>query len=315
MRGSELTRWWLGVGLGALFLVAIGYLALSGRLTLYMHPRYELFTVLMAGIGALLLLIAVLAGRSGGHDHDAGHDHVHDHSHDHAHDHAHRIDRAHGPAPAGADPAAQNSATAPQTGALGARVLLPVAVAAPPPVPPEPRWRVLAGRVWALLLAVLTLGLLLIAPPQSLSPATAEARSVNAGAGAGSDIDAAAIAAGTDYSALTVADWVSLLHQTSDLGYYSGKRADIIGFTSPDPADPENVVYVSRFVVTCCAVDAQAIGVPLYLPGWQRIAPTGTWVRAAGGFAVNPSTGSAQPLVLDTTVLEPVPEPDDPYVF
>lgn len=75
MREAFLT-YWRGILLATLLTVATIWLALSGRLGLYIHPRYFVFTVIMATIGG----IAVLAGyivrqrRADAHDHDHEHD-------------------------------------------------------------------------------------------------------------------------------------------------------------------------------------------------------------------------------------------------
>lgn len=75
MREAFLT-YWRGILLATLLTVATIWLALSGRLGLYIHPRYFVFTVIMATIGG----IAVLAGyivrqrRADAHDHEHDHD-------------------------------------------------------------------------------------------------------------------------------------------------------------------------------------------------------------------------------------------------
>ena len=84
---------------------------------------------------------------------------------------------------------------------------------------------------------------------------------------------------------------------------------------TPDSDDPDNMFYVSRFVVTCCAVDAQPLGVPVYLPGWQSTLEADTWVEVSGPFASNPSRSSTQAIVIVPDSVEAVEQPREPYLF
>ena len=113
----------------------------------------------------------------------------------------------------------------------------------------------------------------------------------------------------------TVADWSSLLRQTSDLSFYAGKPVDVVGFITPDPDDPTNMFYVSRFVVTCCAVDAQPVGVPVFLANWQQDYAVDDWVQLTGEFGTNPSTASSQSIALSPDSAAKVETPSEPYLF
>ncbi|RIJ09651.1 TIGR03943 family protein, partial [Clavibacter nebraskensis] len=110
-------------------------------------------------------------------------------------------------------------------------------------------------------------------------------------------------------------DWSQLLAQTTDPTFFTSKSVDITGFVSADPDDPDDVFYVTRFVVTCCAVDAQPVGVPVYQPGWRSTLQTDEWVRVTGPFASNPSAKSRQPLAVMPQGVEQVDQPADPYVY
>lgn len=69
---------WAGLALCGIGLVATLALAAAGDLTLYIHPRYVVFTVLLSVVGAGLFAAAVwvtATGRGADHDHDHDHDH------------------------------------------------------------------------------------------------------------------------------------------------------------------------------------------------------------------------------------------------
>jgi len=157
---------------------------------------------------------------------------------------------------------------------------------------------------------------MLVLPPATLSQATAQQRQINATAADLDALDAAADADDAAVARFTVREWAGILRQTSDLSFFADKPVtELVGFVAPDPDDPENVFYVSRFVITCCAVDAQPLGVPVHLPGWQDRFAVDSWVSVTGEFVANPSPDSAQPLVVEPDAVEAVEQPREPYLF
>ncbi|MBK0417640.1 TIGR03943 family protein [Leucobacter sp. CSA1] len=254
---------WKGLLLSSIGIAASCWLAFSGRLGWYVHPRYFAFTVVMMAIAAVAVLaaFAVLGVRGAEADADATPD------------------------------------------------------AEPRPAPA--RWR-----GWGtVVLITATAVALLVLPPATLTTSTAEQRQMNASVttgagmgGAGSDAAGAAALAVENGEDLNVRDW-SLLLRRGDPGAVTGVETELVGFVLPDEEDPENLFYVSRFVVTCCAVDAQPVGVPVYMPGWQESFATDDWVSVAGVFAPNPSAASAQPVALRAAEAAGTEAPEDPYVY
>ncbi|TFD89005.1 TIGR03943 family putative permease subunit [Cryobacterium serini] len=250
---SEALRYWAerwqGVLLSLVVVVATLWLALSGQLGLYIHPRYFVFTIAMAVIG-LVLVGAGFARRRG-----------------------FEVER---------------------TGRVATT---------------------LTG-VGVVLLVIMGVAMVVV-PPTTLTSATATQREVNSGGlGTEDDADQAAALIGTgDFEQLSVREWVSLLAQSSDPGFYADKTAQVTGFVTPDAKDPENVFYVARFVVTCCAVDAQPIGVPVYLPGWQAEYEIDDWVQVTGRFDPSVSATASDPLAITPVEILPVDQPKDPYVY
>lgn len=158
---------------------------------------------------------------------------------------------------------------------------------------------------------------MIVVPPATLTSATASHRDITSttvGAETQSVSDAAAASVAT-FRTFTVVDWASLLRQTSDLSFYSGKPVDVVGFITADPDDPTNMFYVSRFVVTCCAVDAQPTGVPVFLANWQDTYAVDDWVEVTGQFGTNPSTSSKQSITLTPDAVTKVDQPSEPYLY
>lgn len=235
---------WKGIALAAIGIVATLWLGVTGQLGLYIHPRYFVFTLVMAvlAIAFVVLAFVVLPGGGAG---DDGHDH--------------------------------------RRGRIATAVSATIVVAA---------------------------GFALLAlPPATLTTATASNRELNAAGAVG---DVAPDLVGGDTSSFTVKDWALLLRQNPDPATFTAP-VEVTGFVLPSPEQPDDVFYVARFTVTCCAVDAQPVGVPVHLPGWQERFAADEWVTATGRIVVDPSGGAA--LVLQPATVEPTEQPEQPYVF
>lgn len=224
----------------------------SGNLSLYIHPRYHVFTAAMAAIAvvALVVFAAVRLSRA-----KSGHDHDH-----------------------------EGKAT-----------------------PAEWASTVIAGVALVALVAL---------PPATLTTQTVDNRSINqSGLGDASAVfDEAADGESDTFASFTVREWAAILSQTSDPSFYAGKPVDVIGFVSQDPEDADQF-FLTRFVVSCCSVDAQPVGVPVRLPGWQEVYAEEEWLNVSGQFVLNPSSQSSEPIVLSPENVEPTERPNEPYLF
>lgn len=258
--------------------VATLWLAATGQLILYIHPRYVVFTVIMIAIG-MVLSVGVLA-LSPARERD-----------DHDHDHDHEAGAHDGP-DHGAGPLRPRR---PRRGRAATRGIL-----------------VGAGAVVTVAIAVALVAL----PPATLTSATAGQRDVNSSTAAldRTSVEDATGASDETYASFSILDWAGLLRQTTDLSFYQGKTADLVGFVVPAGDDPD-VFYVSRFIITCCAVDAQPVGVPVYLPDWQETVEADDWIDVSGGFEANRSGSSSDPIALVPDALEKVGQPSDPYLY
>lgn len=242
----------VGLVLLAACIVSTLWLTITGQLGLYIHPRYFVFTGIMAVIG-LVATVAGFALRPA----DAAEEHDHDHG----------------------------SAALGGSGGVVAAVVMVTVVA------------------------------VLVLPPRTLTQSTVTQRALNSSTVASDAAPDQELLGTSDFSTLGVKDWSQLLAQTTDPTFFTSKSVDITGFVSADPDDPDDVFYVTRFVVTCCAVDAQPVGVPVYQPGWKSTLQTDEWVRVTGPFASNPSAKSRQPLAVMPQGVQQVDQPADPYVY
>ena len=94
---------------------------------------------------------------------------------------------------------------------------------------------------------------------------------------------------------------------------YVGKQVDVVGFVFHPEDAPAEVFYVSRFSVTCCAVDARPLGLPVYSPGWQEDFGEDSWVRVVGVFTETEGD-VPEPVLVTPESIESTEQPANPYV-
>lgn len=162
-------------------------------------------------------------------------------------------------------------------------------------------------------LILLSFVALLVLKPSSLSSNIATQRGINSGSNTEvlsklTNFDVVSPFGNTETSQLTVKDWANLLSQTSDQTFFAGKKAKVSGFVTVDSNN--NIFFVSRFVVSCCAVDARPIGVPVYKENWQATYQKDEWVEVSGVFGVYDGQISLKP-----ETITPISQPESPYVY
>jgi putative membrane protein len=77
----------------------------------------------------------------------------------------------------------------------------------------------------------------------------------------------------------------------------------------------EDVFFIARMVITCCAVDAQPIGLPVYRPNWKEELRPSTWIAVQGTFVQATGRPGRYPALIQIGTLTRIDEPDNPYAF
>ena len=163
-------------------------------------------------------------------------------------------------------------------------------------------------------IVIISIGMLLVIQPAALTSLTVSQRVMNSGANATSDArESAILKERGSYTNFTIKDWSLLLSQSSDPKQYQNKPAKVSGFITA--SNDENVFFVSRFVVTCCALDARPIGVPVYSPGWRKTFAPDQWVETSGVFIANPNTNTTERTVLSPDYVRPIDKEKNQYVY
>jgi uncharacterized repeat protein (TIGR03943 family) len=252
LRFEDVLRRWCGAALALVGVIATLWLATTGRLTLYVHPRYTVLTVTTAVLTLLVLVLMAALGVSTVAADDGDHDHV------------------------------------TRTSALS-RLL-----------------------TWANGVVLICAALaLLVIPPATLSSTARQNRELVT-SGQALDSTKARALVGADPATFSVKDWAALLSQGGPEAVL-GKQVHVFGYVLD--RGEEDVFFVARLAVSCCAVDAQPIGVPVHRPGWRNEIEPGAWITIRGTFVKNPSPDSQESVAIGVGSLAKINEPDQPYVF
>jgi uncharacterized repeat protein (TIGR03943 family) len=241
---------WIGTALALVAVAATIWLAAAGKLSLYIHPRYTVFTVLLASLAGLAAVAAIVAGSPG-----------------HAHDHA----------------------PAPRQQSLWHRLN---------------RWLVLAVLVGAIV------GMLVL-PPSTLSSTARQNRTLVTSGHALDATNTTALVGGNSAS-FSVKDWAALLRE-GGAGAVLGRKVDLTGYVLGQGND--NTFFVTRLLVSCCAVDSQPVGVPVYLPNWREQFAAGGWIAVKGTFVDESEREVRFPTAIKISTIKKIDEPSQPYVF
>jgi len=109
-------------------------------------------------------------------------------------------------------------------------------------------------------------------------------------------------------------DWVRTLNAYPEPDAYRDQKVNLKGFVVHSPTLPENYLLISRFVISCCAMDAYPIGLPVQLTTDRGDYPQDGWLQVQGRMATAELADRRQ-LVIVAEAIETIPTPRDPYEF
>ncbi|MEJ8284744.1 TIGR03943 family putative permease subunit [Curtobacterium citreum] len=170
--------------------------------------------------------------------------------------------------------------------------------------------------------AIVTIGVtvaMLVLPPTTLSARTAQQRSVDSATlsnATGSDAAVSLLGSeGVDTSQYGVKDWAALIRQTTDTTALVGKQVRLSGFVVPGQ---DGSFTLTRFVISCCAVDAQPVGLGVVTDAGDRpdaVPDEGQWVTVTGALAANPDQSADARIVIKAAKVTEIAQPKDPYEY
>lgn len=164
-------------------------------------------------------------------------------------------------------------------------------------------------------LALVAVVLGLIIPPATLSAQAAAQRTSNINGFAGSAAQPSTISIFSgNFAKYDVGDWVRRLSYQPDLEGYKGKQVNLTGFVFPISGVGEDKFMLSRFLISCCVVDATPIGLLVEIPDWKSNYTPDSWLNVKGIFDVK-SVDGHDTLVVKPSDVQQVSQPERPYIY
>ncbi len=158
-----------------------------------------------------------------------------------------------------------------------------------------------------LILSIIGLSILLFAPIRPLSSNTVYQRS--------KDLNNVSNRAKTikyesevDTSKYSLLDWVFLINTSKDLNSLVEKEVKFTGFVSSVDSTPDNQFLISRFVISCCAVDARPIGLPVLKNEYDI--NNDKWIELEGKLVLENNL-----IVIEPNSIKLIDTPNNPYSY
>lgn len=165
------------------------------------------------------------------------------------------------------------------------------------------------------LLSIITTGILILAivlPPRPLSSSSAANRATS---GPTSTTGHCGKPEPLDGKPVSMNRWRSAFDDCPNDSFFDGITIDVTGFVARDPSGFYDNRYfeLSRFVISCCAVDSTPISIFVKTPDAERY-HNNQWLQVRGQIKRELSGGRAV-YVLTNPTITPTTEPTNPYEF
>jgi putative membrane protein len=112
-----------------------------------------------------------------------------------------------------------------------------------------------------------------------------------------------------DSTTFTMYDWIKA-KGLGDTDWFVGKKFKGTGFISPVKDDKH--FTLSRFIISCCVVDATPTGLIVEYD-YTKTYKANDWLEVEGVFVVKDYAGVVQPVIIPTRV-QVIPQPQDIYL-
>ena len=120
-------------------------------------------------------------------------------------------------------------------------------------------------------------------------------------------------------------EWIRTINAYPEPDAYSGQPANITGFVLHLSELPDNYIMLSRFVITCCAVDAYPIGIPVKLDTSRSNYPVDSWLTVEGSAIAETllvkdrieanTISEKRSVVIEAKGIKTIATPADPYSY
>jgi uncharacterized repeat protein (TIGR03943 family) len=114
--------------------------------------------------------------------------------------------------------------------------------------------------------------------------------------------------------ARSLVDWIRTLDVYPEPDAYAGQKVKVDGFVVHTAGLSKQYFTLTRFVITCCAADVYPVGLPVKALRSRAEIPQDRWFRVQGSMVTKTLNGKRQ-VVIQASTIDPIPEPQNPYVY
>ena len=111
----------------------------------------------------------------------------------------------------------------------------------------------------------------------------------------------------------TLFDWIRVLTANPEPDTYLDQKVNLTGFLIY-PKDYPDQVYISQFIISCCAADARPISLPVLNTELFQDYTEGDWISLLGSMQVYQSETERKAIV-KAEKIQAISPPKNPYVY
>ena len=170
------------------------------------------------------------------------------------------------------------------------------------------------NNAFVILFKLLVIGILIYLPNYQINPlssATFSQRSLDLNSLNIDDIESSELGNFVrNTENISLGEWVKAINLNPNLDDYAGRKVRVSGFVYVPDNSQENMFMISRFIVTCCAVDARPVG--LWVDPKESY-ESDQWLEVVGKFEIRKLNNEAK-LVIVPDQINKIEVPDQPYI-
>ncbi|AFZ42979.1 protein of unknown function DUF1980 [Halothece sp. PCC 7418] len=119
-------------------------------------------------------------------------------------------------------------------------------------------------------------------------------------------------------------DWIKTINAYPEPDAYQGEKVKVRGFVIQKEQLPENYFLLAQFIITCCAIDAYPVALPVKIANSDQQYKNDTWLEVEGEMmserlafmtATDLESQEKRQVVIGAETITEIPTPRNPYGF
>jgi uncharacterized repeat protein (TIGR03943 family) len=119
---------------------------------------------------------------------------------------------------------------------------------------------------------------------------------------------------GNDSSTYSFSEWLAIRRVDENFAFQNNKYVKVTGLVLKPEEVPDDIFFVTRSMISCCAVDSIPYGFPVKFDTWQNTIEQDDWVEVVGIYKVMTRKGEDK-LIIEADSIKKIEEPKDPYIY